>query len=148
MTAAAEDRSPAAVTLVGRRELVLPADPDALAGDDGRFEVTTDERTVRCSSGRLIGDRWRGVGLASLIDAADAPPETTHLRVTATDDYRTHVELARAMRGLLALDGESSSPATLPRLIVPGTGGGQAVKSVSKIEFLSLDPGDDPATLE
>ena len=106
--------------------------------------------TLDCTGGFYSTQRWRGVRLGRLIDAAVAAPAASHLRVVSVTGYRWSFALSDA-RGLLlathvgeaALSHEHGAPA---RLVVPGARGFQWVKWVTRIELLDHPDYAAPAS--
>lgn len=96
-----------------------------------------------CSSGRWIEHEWTGIPINRLLSAADAPPESTHVKVEATDGHTACVALPAALDGLLALE-QGGERLAGPRFVAPGIAGPRAVSDVTSLEFLHLSPDDDP----
>jgi DMSO/TMAO reductase YedYZ molybdopterin-dependent catalytic subunit len=110
------------------------------------------ECTIVCASGDRTTARWWGVEVLPLLDRADAPVETTHLRVHSDDGYCACVALRNATTALLAVERDGQSldevDAYATRLVGPSISGERAVKGVTRIEAVVLDPGDDPTDRE
>jgi DMSO/TMAO reductase YedYZ molybdopterin-dependent catalytic subunit len=143
-TAESADGDP--LTVVGRRERSFEADE---LRERRRSELRCP---VVCASGERTTARWRGVPLTELLAAADAPPGTTHLRLTAADGYRICVPVRDALDGIVA-DTRDGEPlvATAPyrrRFVAPGVDGERLVKGLVAVETFALDPTDDPDRLE
>jgi DMSO/TMAO reductase YedYZ molybdopterin-dependent catalytic subunit len=112
------------------------------------------ERTcvVECASGERSTARFTGVTVPRLLDAVDANPETTHLRLEARDRYRVCVPIRDALDGLVAYarDGRplaADSPYRT-RFVSPGVDGERQVKGLARVEALGLDADEDPDSLE
>jgi DMSO/TMAO reductase YedYZ molybdopterin-dependent catalytic subunit len=97
------------------------------------------EATIDCTGGWYSRQRWRGIRLATLLDAAEPSPDASHVRVISHTGYRWGFELGDARELLLAthvgdepLDHSHGAPA---RLVVPGARGFQWVKWVVRIEL-------------
>lgn len=112
------------------------------------------ERTcvVECASGERSTARFTGVTVPRLLDAADADPETTHLRLEARDRYRVCVPIRDALDGLVAYarDGRplvADSPYRT-RFVAPGVDGERQVKGLARVEALGLDADVAPDSLE
>lgn len=132
------------IHVVGERHLVLPP----MIEGTSEFETQMLERTFRCSSGESIGDEWVGIPIATLLETVGASGETTHLVVEGSDEFRICVPILDALDGLLAYRQDGNDDDGVPRFVAPAIAGTRAVKQVSKIETVSLDPDDDPQFLE
>jgi DMSO/TMAO reductase YedYZ molybdopterin-dependent catalytic subunit len=122
--------------------------PDALAG----MGTVEREFTIACASGDRTTARWTGVRVVDLLDAAEPPPETTHLRLESGDGYRVCLPIGDALDGIVAYarDGEllaETTPYAL-RFLAPGIDGDRLVKGLRRVEPVELAPGADPADLE
>jgi DMSO/TMAO reductase YedYZ molybdopterin-dependent catalytic subunit len=87
--------------------------------------------------------------VAELVDAADPPPETTHLLVHGTDDYRACVAIRDAMDALLAYecDGDPIGDGQT-RLVGPNIDSARSVRGVRRLECVSLDGKSEVQGLE
>lgn len=115
-----------------------------------RFETVERSAAIRCASGHQPPTVWRGTPVAALIDAADPPPETTHLCFESDDGYRACLDLPTALESVLAVarDGTQIDVTDNPRLVCPGIEGVRTVKGVSEITPVSLPRNEDPERLE
>ena len=105
----------------------------------------------QCGSGSTIEGEWTGVALLDLLDAADAPEDTTHVLVESTDDTRVCVELRDLPGAMLAFEARRDGQPTedgLPRLVGERLGSTRAVKDVRTVRTVGLAPEEDPQTLE
>ncbi|ELY55168.1 molybdopterin-dependent oxidoreductase [Natronococcus jeotgali] len=134
------------IRLVGSRQRRLEG------ADLAALERTSREIEIVCATGDRFVERWRGVPIPSLLEVAEAPPETTHLLVDARDGLRACVPVETALEGLLAVakggrplaeDGEYAT-----RFVAPGVDGVRTVKGVARIETTALAPGVDPEDRE
>lgn len=109
------------------------------------------ECSVVCASEGRITATWTGVPVPDLLAAADAPPSTTHLRLTSADGYRAFVGVAAGLDALVAVarDGESLAAGERrgARFVGPDVDGVQSVKGLRRIDPVALDPDEDPAEL-
>ncbi|MFC7136184.1 molybdopterin-dependent oxidoreductase [Halobaculum litoreum] len=121
-------------------------------GDLREFPRRTLRCTVECASGERTTAEWTGAPVEDLLAAADAPPETTHVRVHARDGYRACIPAVAALDGVLAdtrdgtLLSETSQYRT--RFLAPGVDGARLAKGVTELECLTVDPGEDIDRLE
>jgi len=150
MSASDATRESAGVTVVGDRTVSVPSDRRALGDGDALsdVEVATREWSFRCASGDEIAGPWSGVPVAELVDAADAPAETTHLAVAGEDGYRVCVPVADGLDGLLAYRRDGTACAGAPRFVAPGVSGVRTVKRVARIEAVVLSADADPEDFE
>jgi hypothetical protein len=123
-----------------RRELGLSA------GELARGDELT--ATLDCTGGFSSTQRWRGVRLGRLLDAAGVEAGARHVRVISRTGYRWSFGLEEA-RGLLVATHVGDEPLShghgAPcRLVAPGRRGFQWVKWVARIE-VHADP--DPGAL-
>lgn len=139
------DTEPAveSVTVVGERTVTVP-----LGGMGGGPAVETADWTFRCASGDEISGPWTGVGVAELLDRAEAPADTTHLAVESADGYWACVPVAAALDGLLAVERDGRSCEGAPRFVAPGVDGPRTVKRVARLAPLALSPDADPEDRE
>jgi DMSO/TMAO reductase YedYZ molybdopterin-dependent catalytic subunit len=108
--------------------------------------------TLDCTGGFYSTQRWRGVRLGRVLDAAGPAPAAAHVRVVSHTGYRWSFPLAIARRLLLAthVGGEplSHDHGAPLRLVAPGRRGFQWVKWVERIELhADPDPGAPAATV-
>jgi len=121
----------------------------AVADLDRGDELTA---TLDCTGGFHSTQRWRGVRLGRVLDAARPAPAAAHVRVVSHTGYRWSFPLAVARRLLLAtrVGGEplSHDHGAPVRLVAPGRRGFQWVKWVERIELhADPDPGAPAATV-
>ena len=113
------------------RELAVPLS-ELHAGD----ELTA---TLDCTGGFYSTQRWSGIRLARLIDAAGPRPGAGHVSVVSRTGYRWSFALSDAREMLLAthVGGEPLSHAhgAPVRLVAPGARGFQWVKWVERLEL-------------
>jgi DMSO/TMAO reductase YedYZ molybdopterin-dependent catalytic subunit len=131
-------------TVVGSERVTLPE----TLPDCDQFAVEQRQIPLQCHSGRDIGEQWRGIPVADLIDAGKMPAETTHLLIHGAGEYRMCVEIRDAFDCLLAYEcnGESIDAGT--RVVGPAIDSTHSVKGVRHIEGVHLDSDDDPSELE
>lgn len=137
---------PDPIEVVGGRRVVL---------EEGRisaFEADSRDVEIVCATGNRYDADWWGVPIAGLLEAADAPEDTTHVVVESADGYRVAVAIVEGVAGLLAFrkDGRpigETNPYT-NRFVAPDIEGARDVKGVRRIEFHSLAPSEDPDALE
>ncbi|MFB6125303.1 MAG: molybdopterin-dependent oxidoreductase [Halanaeroarchaeum sp.] len=137
---------PDPIEVVGRRRVVLGE------GTIPAFDADSRDVEIVCATGNRYDADWWGVPIVGLLDAADAPEDTTHVVVESADGYRVAVSIVESVDGLLAFrkDGRpigESNPYT-NRFVAPDIEGARDVKGVRRIEFHSLAPADDPDSLE
>lgn len=106
--------------------------------------------SVRCHSGTPIEGTWVGVRLADCLEAANVPPEVTHVLVES-GEYRACLAIVDVLEALIALeehrsDGSDEDPT--PRLVDENIDVARWVKRISQISAVSLSPGIDPTDLE
>lgn len=123
------------VEIEGRERVVVSRTSD--------LPRTTCTCTVECASGERDTDAWTGVPIAALVEAADFPGGTTHLRAEA-DDFVAEIPIRAALDGLLAFDREVGDRTGLPRLIADEVPGERLVKRARRIAAVELTPEDDP----
>jgi DMSO/TMAO reductase YedYZ molybdopterin-dependent catalytic subunit len=131
-----------AVTVVGRT--VRAFTPAALRS----LERVERPYTVACASGERARARWTGAPVSTLLDAVEAPPDTTHLRLSSRDGYRVCVPVRDALDGVVAdaRDGERLA-LTRPyatRFLASDVDGARLVKGLARVETLALAPDEDP----
>ncbi|MFB6114405.1 MAG: molybdopterin-dependent oxidoreductase [Halodesulfurarchaeum sp.] len=114
--------------------------------------VETATITVVCSSGSRFTAEWTGVPLSALVEEADVPPSTTHLAISSSDGFRAVVPVMDAMEGMIAYLRDGVGIGTVDeygnRFVSPSISGTRDVKGVTRIEPLSLSPGEDPESHE
>jgi len=108
--------------------------------------------TLDCTGGFFSTQRWRGVSLGRLLDAAGVEPGARHVRVISRTGYRWSFSLADARGLLLATHVGDESLAhghgAPCRLVAPGRRGFQWVKWVERVEVHEdPDPGAVASTL-
>jgi DMSO/TMAO reductase YedYZ molybdopterin-dependent catalytic subunit len=108
--------------------------------------------TVVCATGDRHTARWTGVSVTELLADADAPPETTHVRLESRDGYRVCVPIRDALDGIVA-DTKEGAPLAKradyrTRFVAPGVDGERLVKGLRRLEALALAPDEDPDRLE
>lgn len=143
----APQESDSTVTVVGDSEVVLA---DA-AGTRERFEWGSREYTINCHSGRTIEGRWSGVPMAPVAEAAEFPPETTHLLMTAADGYRVCVDAWSGLSGFVGFTceeltvegGEAYALRETPRFLAPEIDSSRTIRDLARIEAITLQPGED-----
>ena len=138
----AGERSSLVVTVTGSE------DGDIVECDLSDFDAVTRDWRFRCVSGEEIGDRWRGVPVAALLEAVSMPEETTHVVVEAADGFRGCFPLVDAMDGVLAVGDDDGRLESAPRYVSPGVEGPKTVKGVERLEPVVLDPEESPAAYE
>ena len=135
----------ATVLVAGRRQITLPASPEA-------FELETLETatyTIDCATGDRETGEWRGVPLEALLERADAGPDATHLLVTGRDGYRVCLPLAETLDALVALERrDRPADVSLPRFIGAGLEGTRSVRDVERLDTVALGPDEDPEVYE
>ncbi|SHG39342.1 molybdopterin-dependent oxidoreductase [Halobaculum gomorrense] len=113
---------------------------DDLAGDVGGGDAPTAEleATLDCTSGWYTVQRWGGVRVGDLLDAAGADERARYVRFTSVTGYRWSLPIDEARDALLATHVRGSrlshghgGPA---RLVAPGRRGFQWVKWVESVE--------------
>jgi DMSO/TMAO reductase YedYZ molybdopterin-dependent catalytic subunit len=108
--------------------------------------------TLDCTGGFWTTQRWRGISLGRVLDAAGLEPGARHVRVISRTGYRWSFSLDDA-RGLLLATGVRGAPLAhghgAPcRLVAPGRRGFQWVKWVVRIEVHEdPDPGAVASTV-
>lgn len=121
-------------------------------GDLREFPRRTIQCTVECASGERTTAEWTGAPIEDLLAAADAPPETTHVRVHSRDGYRACIPAVAALDGVLADTRDGTGIAAeqpyRTRLLAPGVAGERLAKGVTALECLAVDPSEDVDRLE
>lgn len=116
------------------------------------LEVRTTEVEIICATGSSYTADWTGPTVGSLLDTAGVSPETTHVIVESADEYRVVIPIREALGGVLSYlkDGEpiGANQDYVNRMVSPGTEGARDIKGVSRIEPTSLDPDEEPESLE
>jgi DMSO/TMAO reductase YedYZ molybdopterin-dependent catalytic subunit len=119
-----------------------------LADIASRYAVEEEDAQLDCTGGFYTAQRWRGVRVAQLLDAAVARPEGRFVRFVSVTGYRWSLPLAEARAALLAThigDEPLSHGHGAPlRLVAPGRRGFEWVKWLERVEVL-VEP--DPAQL-
>jgi len=126
----------------------LPGTPEEVSCELDGFERVTQQHQFTCSTGDQFGGRWRGVPVSALLETVSLPAETTHLVVEAVDGFRACVPIRDALAGLLAIADSDGLVDSAPRFVSTGVDGTQTVKRVTRLEPVSLDPGEAPDTYE
>lgn len=105
---------------------------------DGIGLVERDE-VLDCTSGWALRTRWRGVSLASILDAAAPTARATSVTVRSSTGWYARLPLDEARRGALLATGVAGEP--LPtgngapcRLVAPDRRGLEWVKWVTEVE--------------
>jgi len=140
------------VTVDGDREVVLTDTPDAR----DRFDWQIRGFTINCHSGREIEGRWSGVPIAPVAEAAQFPPETTHLLLTADDGYRVCIDAWFGLEGFVGFvceeltveGGEAYALRETPRFLAPAIDSSRTIRNLSAIEAIELQPGEDALDYE
>jgi DMSO/TMAO reductase YedYZ molybdopterin-dependent catalytic subunit len=105
-----------------------------------RFGRTSREATIDCTGGWFAHQRWAGVPLASLLDAAGVADGAHSVAVESVTGYGRRFSLDRARGLLLAthVAGEPLSPGHgFPaRIVVPDRRGFEWVKWVTRVRVL------------
>ncbi len=129
----------------------LVATPLAFTYDELRALPAIEEyATLQCIDNQVGGDLignalWRGVRLKDLLAQAGVQESVIDIVLTASDEYRDSIPLARAVsEGALLAYEMNGEPLTKEhgfplRLIVPGIYGMKNVKWIKKIEAVSYD---------
>lgn len=134
------------VTVLGPTPITVTADTIA------DLEVRTVEVEIICATGSSYTAAWTGPTVGSLLDAASVSPETTHVVVESADEYRVVIPIREALGGVVSYlkDGEpiGANQEYVNRMVSPGTEGARDIKGVSQIEPKTLDPAEDPESLE
>lgn len=131
------------VRVVGNSELTVPV---SLPDDHGFATGSLDEE-FRCESGDPIPGTWNGLDVGALLEAADTPPETTHLLVEGDDGFTACVPIGAAADGVLAF--ERNGPSNdAPRFAAPGISGTRTVKAVRRLEATVVDAAENPEAFE
>jgi DMSO/TMAO reductase YedYZ molybdopterin-dependent catalytic subunit len=125
------------VKVVGERSIRLPPSLGAASND----AVTTVDVRMTCETGRVKAGTWRGLALEHALDEAAAPPETTHLLVTADDGHRVCIDLWTALDAVLAYERVDDDMAAPNRLVGPDLAALRSIKAVATIEAIEL-PAD------
>jgi len=125
----------------GAVERSLALGPAVLDGAGEGPAVPTDaeaEAILDCTSGWYSAQRWRGIAVGELLDAAGARPDARWVSFHSVTGYRWSLPIDEARRALLAthVTGERLSHAHgFPlRLVAPGRRGFQWVKWVERVE--------------
>ena len=128
-----------------------PVDPEAWTLEvtgavDASLELGVDEvgpdaereALLDCTSGWYTVQRWRGLRVGDLLDAAGAADDARYVRFVSVTGYRWSLPVAEARDALLAthVDDErlSHGHGAPARLVAPGRRGFQWVKWVERVE--------------
>ncbi|WP_336024034.1 molybdopterin-dependent oxidoreductase [Halobellus salinisoli] len=134
------DRSEWALTVAGEVETPRDYGYDELSLD------SSDEALLDCTSGWYTVQRWRGVRIGDLLDAAGVDDEARFVRFVSVTGYRWSLPIEEARDALLAThvgDERLSHGHGAPiRLVAPGRRGFQWVKWIQRVEVRRRD---DPA---
>ncbi|WP_311170496.1 molybdopterin-dependent oxidoreductase [Halobellus ordinarius] len=134
------DRSTWTLTVAGEVGSPLELSLDALGPD------SSEEALLDCTSGWYTVQRWRGLRVGDLLDAADVAEEGRFVRFVSVTGYRWSLPIEEAREALLAThvgDERLSHGHGAPlRLVAPGRRGFQWVKWVHRVEVRRRD---DPA---
>lgn len=125
-----------------------PRTLDARAARSMATESLTTE--FRCSSGDRWHGEWVGVPVSAVVDAVDAGPDATHLRVRSRDGHAACLAIDAALAGVLAVErrDEPMAPTAVPRLVARDASGARSVKATAVLELLRLAPDEDPTDYE
>lgn len=127
------DRSDWTLTVRGEVETPLTYAYDALAPD------STEKALLDCTSGWYTVQRWRGIRVGDLLDAAEVHDEARFVRFVSVTGYRWSLPIEEARRALLAThvgDERLSHGHGAPmRLVAPGRRGFQWVKWIERVEI-------------
>lgn len=148
----ASQESESTVTVVGDSEVTLS---DAPATRE-RFAWQTRGFAINCHSGREIEGRWSGIPIAPVAEAAQFPPETTHLLMTADDGYRVCVDAWFGLEGFVGFvceeltveGGEAYALCETPRFLAPDIDSSRTIRNLSTIEAIGLQPGEEARDYE
>lgn len=139
---------PEAWTLIVRGAVTNPLDLDRQALDsDAERDVLLD-----CTSGWYTEQRWRGIAVGDLLDAATVESTARYVRFVSVTGYRWTLPIEEARSALLAthVGGErlTHGHGAPLRLVAPGRRGFQWVKWIHRIDVReNPDPGQWLATL-
>lgn len=107
--------------------------------DLDRIGPVEREEVLDCTSGWVLRTRWRGVPLASILDAAVPTARATSVTVRSSTGWYARLPLDEARRGALLATGVAGEP--LPagngapcRLVAPDRRGLEWVKWVTELE--------------
>jgi DMSO/TMAO reductase YedYZ molybdopterin-dependent catalytic subunit len=125
----------------GAVERSLSQGPDLLAAADSAdmLDPTAErEAILDCTSGWYSAQRWRGIAVGDLLEAAGARDDARWVSFHSVTGYRWSLPIDEAREALLAthVTGERLSHAHgFPlRLVAPGRRGFQWVKWVERVE--------------
>lgn len=137
-----------ASTAAADRPVTLVVDGERVGLGDAPTRTVGD--SFLCASGERWRGEWRGVPVEWLLDRAPEAEAATHLRVHGAGDHVACVSLADAIGGVVALeriDGHLSAP-DRPRFVAPDIAAARTVKSVERLEPVTLAPGEDADAYE
>ncbi len=138
---------------LGPPVVIVGEDPFELTRDRiAEFDGETRTVTVVCASGDRHTAEWTGIPVLDLLESAAVRPSTTHVVVESLDDYRVAIPVRAALEGLLAYakDGEPIGRIHeySNRFVSGAAEGARFIKGVKRIEATSVDPEEDPESLE
>lgn len=113
-----------------------------------RFEWRRVEFSTRCHSGALVEGTWAGIPLEEALEAADPPPETTHVALIGVDGYSRCVPVLEVLDGIVGFECVDARDDGAPRVVAPGLDSQASVMRLGAIEPLALSPGEDPGDVE
>ena len=133
------DRSAWTLTVAGEVETPFEYGYDALDPERSEAVSTADEEALLdCTSGWYTVQRWRGVRVGDLLDAAGVRGDARFVRFVSVTGYRWSLPVDEARDTLLATHvGEerlSHGHGAPIRLVAPGRRGFQWVKWVERVE--------------
>jgi len=134
-----------AVVVDGQSPVTLPRERAAASAS---FELTAETVGFECASGDWLESTWTGVPLGPLIEAAEMPPSTTHVLVTAADGYRACVPVLSLTDAMVAYDATDRPESDFPRFVSPSVDGPRAVKDLARVEPVEIAPSEDPEEYE
>ncbi|MEF8779106.1 MAG: hypothetical protein V5A46_00320 [Haloferacaceae archaeon] len=113
-----------------------------------RFDWRETEFTARCHSGTLIEGTWAGVPLGEALEAADPPPETTHVALIGIDRYSRCVPILDVLDGIVGFECVDERDDGAPRVVSPDLDSQASVMRLGAIEPIALSPGVEPEEVD